>query len=65
MLNVLMAIVAFFEAIWTADKFLSKDSRLDSHPDREARGAGVTCGLICLIVLLIAAAGGLVWRWWS
>ncbi len=63
MFSFLMAIAEFFRALWSADKLLFKDAPPgESRSDREARGVGVTCGLICLIVLLIAAAGGLALR---
>ena len=66
MLSFLMAIAEFFRALWSADKFLFKDSPPgESRTERESRGVSVTCGLICLILLLIAAAVGLAWHWWS
>jgi len=66
MLSILMAIADFFGALRSADKLLFKDSPLgESRSDREARRASVTCGFVCLILLLITAAGGLAWQWWS
>jgi hypothetical protein len=66
MLDFLAAIAEFFAAIWSADKSIKENSIIgESRFDREARGSWVTCGLICLILLLIAAAGGIAWMWWG